>query len=299
MQRRPARLVRIRRASRRIVRENRGTLRPALPGQGTQGRSLPPRPARQAQSRRGARQGPRVALLPVHQGRPGHPHGRAMGSDRPRLSGTNEHPSRRRRGRRDMARGAPRIEQERQRPRARDGATRHGRRMDQHVQRHERRAAIMPRNGTGTVRTRRDRPVEHGKPGQVPVRGMAALGRMESTGGLRRAAPLACARQGRARPANRDRGRGDDAETARRPDRGGVREGVPQRGRVHPTRPPRGLQHRPASAQGRGQGFVRFAGSSGRIPDHMAQQGRLDGTVQRDRPRRGHEAKRTARRLDA
>ena len=67
VQRRPARLVRIRRASRRIVRENRGTLRPAIPGQGTQGRSLPPRPARQAQSRRGARQGPRVALLPVHQ----------------------------------------------------------------------------------------------------------------------------------------------------------------------------------------------------------------------------------------
>lgn len=61
--------------------------------------------------------------------------------------------------------------------------------MDQHVQRHESRAAIMPRNGTGTVRTRRDRPVEHGKPGQVPVRGMAALGRMESTGGLRRPLP--------------------------------------------------------------------------------------------------------------
>ena len=58
-------------------------------------------------------------------------------------------------------------------------------------------------------------------------------------------------------------------------------EGVPQRGRVHPARAPRGFQHRPASAQGRGQGFVRFAGPGGRIPDHLAQQGRLDGTVQR------------------
>ena len=78
---------------------------------------------------------------------------------------------------------------------------------------------------------------------------------MESTGGLRRAAPLACARRGRARPANRGRGRGDDAETARRPDRGGVREGVTERGRVHPTRAPRGVQHRPASVQGRRDSF--------------------------------------------
>ena len=240
-----------------------------------------------------------MALLPVHQGRPGHPHGRAMGSDRPRLSGTNEHPARRRPGRRDMARGAPRIEPERQRPRARDGAARHGRRMDQHVQRHESRAEIMPRNGTGTSRTRRDRPVEHGKPGQVQVCGMAALGRMESTGGLRRAAPLACARRGRTRPADRGRGRGDDAETACRPSRGGVREGVTERGRVHTPRPARGLQHRPASTQGRGEGILRLAGPSGRIPDHLAQQGRLDGTVQRDRPRRGHAVEGTKERLDA
>ena len=112
----------------------------------------------------------------------------------------------------------------------------------------------MPRNGTGTVRTRRDRPVEHGKPGQVPVCGMASLGRMESTGGLRRAAPLACARQGRARPADRDRGRGDDAETARRPNRGGVREGVTKRGRVHPTRPPRGFSIDPRLCKGVAKG---------------------------------------------
>ena len=204
-----------------------------------------------------------------------------MGSDRPRLSETNEHPSRRRRGRRDMARGAPRIEPEWQRPCARDGPARHGRRVDQHVQRHERRAEIMPRDGAGTSRARRAGSVEHGGRRQVQVRGMAPLGRMEGAGELRRAAPLVCARQGRARPADRRCGRGDDAETARRPDRGGVREGVPQRGRVHPARAPRGFQHRPASAQGRGQGFVRFAGPGGRIPDHLAQQGRLDGTVQR------------------
>lgn len=85
-----------------------------------------------------------------------------MGSDRPRLSETNEHPSRRRRGRRDMARGAPRIEPEWQRPCARDGPARHGRRVDQHVQRHERRAEIMPRDGAGTSRARRAGSVEHG-----------------------------------------------------------------------------------------------------------------------------------------
>ena len=36
-----------------------------------------------------------------------------------------------------------------------------------------------------------------------------------------------------------------------------------------------------ASAQGRGEGILRLAGPGGRIPDHLAQQGRLDGTVQR------------------
>ena len=108
----------------------------------------------------------------------------------------------------------------------------------------------MPRDGAGTSRARRAGSVEHGGRRQVQVRGMAPLGRMEGAGGLRRAAPLVCARQGRARPADRRCGRGDDAETARRPDRGGVREGVPQRGRVHPARAPRGFQHRPRLRKG-------------------------------------------------
>ena len=187
-----------------------------------------------------------------------------------------------------MARGTPRIEPEWQRPRARDGPARHGRRVDQHVQRHERRAEIMPQrwsgNGPELVELGS---VEHGKPGQVPVCGMASLGRMESTGGLRRAAPLVMRSTGTSASGGSPT---VAAETMPKQHVGRIVEACAKASRSEDEFIRRvrreGFSIDPRLCKGVAKGSVRLAGPGGRIPDHLAQQGRLDGTVQRDRPRR-------------
>lgn len=89
----------------------------------------------------------------------------------------------------------------------------------------------------------------------------------------------------------------NDAAPACRPDRGGVRQGIAQRGRVHTPRAQGRLLHRPQAAQGNRQRLVHRPRPGGRLQDHVAQHGRVDGTVQRLRARRRHAIETTARRL--
>ena len=57
------------------------------------------------------------------------------------------------------------------------------------------------------------------------------------------------------------------------------------------------LLHRPQAAQGNRQRLVHRPRPGGRLQDHVAQHGRVDGTVQRLRARRRHAIETTARRL--
>lgn len=61
-----------------------------------------------------------------------------------------------------------------------------------------------------------------------------------------------------------------DAAPVCRPDRGGVRQGVAQRGRVHTPRAQGRLLHRPQAAQGNRQRLVHRPRPGGRLPDHVA-----------------------------
>ncbi|RGL04021.1 hypothetical protein DXC85_05355 [Bifidobacterium longum] len=238
-----------------------------------------------------------MALLARHQGRPGHTDRPGMGGRHPRLSDAHEHHRRRRRSGRHMARGPPRTVRQRQRPRAHHGAARRRRRVDKPVPRPDQRAEIMQADGEDAPRTGRARTLRHRHARQLAVRAMASMGRMEGAKRVRRRRGMGCVGRQREKPARHGGRRLNDAAPACRPDRGGVRQGIAQRGRVHTPRAQGRLLHRPQAAQGNRQNLVHRPRPGGRLQDHVAQHGRVDGTVQRLRARRRHAIETTARRL--
>lgn len=132
-----------------------------------------------------------------------------------------------------MARGPSRTVRQRQRPRAHHGAARRRRRVDKPVPRPDQRAEIMQADGEDTPRTGRARTLRHRHARQLAVRAMASMGRMEGAKRVRRRRGMGCVGRQREKPARHGGRRLNDAAPACRPDRGGVRQGIAQRGRVH------------------------------------------------------------------
>lgn len=155
-----------------------------------------------------------------------------------------------------MARGPPRTVRQRQRPRAHHGAARRRRRVDKPVPRPDQRAEIMQADGKDAPRTGRARTLRYRHARQLAVWAMASMGRMEGAKRVRRRRGMGCVGRQREKPARHGGRRLNDATPIHRPNRGGVRQGIAQRGRVHTPRAQGRLLHRPRAAQGNRQRLV-------------------------------------------